>query len=171
MPFGIAHLVFVALLWSRWTNKVLQLHVYMVYLLLTIALASVSLARDLAKPFDECLNAGGAVTLFCIQLLLCVRRPIETSLDRTARTHAPSQLSALALAFYLRMHVIHTRALAGTDRVMWRCTMRRTWPYGGNRAPGAERISQAEQQAILHPDHHRGHDPPATQNYAAVAKK
>ena len=62
------------MLWSRWTNKVIQLNVYMVYVLITIAMAAVSLSRNLQGGYANCLSLPGAASLFAIQCTCCVRR-------------------------------------------------------------------------------------------------
>jgi len=74
MPFGICNLIYVATLWSRWSNKISQLTFYLIYLLFSLSLLIVSLSRSLTFNFETCPSEGTAVTLFVFQLLFIVRR-------------------------------------------------------------------------------------------------
>ena len=131
MPFGIVNLIFVALLWSRWTNKVIQLSVYFVYLLLTIALTCVSLVRDLEKPFESCLDAGGAVTLFCFQMIFCVRAPgralgnLDPSRRRDASRRVASQIAEVGMC---RSSSARLRALVSLDTSACMFSTLPRWP-------------------------------------------
>ena len=127
MPFGFLNLIYIAVLWSRWSNKVIHLNAYMVYVLINIALLSVSLARVLEADYVNCPSPAGAIGLFVVQLLVCVRERARAAKGATRLAHARAhtaapplactprlcQLLALGIAAYLRLHVLHTSALAG----------------------------------------------------------